>query len=148
MKLASGALSLLIASADAGPATGHPLLAAMLPRPWDFAGYWAVGRLMATGNPVYAPAQVLAMQEAIGWQAPCATLVWYAPWSLPIFWFFGLLPFGLALPLWLLFQSNLGYRTPGMRCRDARMALAATTGAACTPTRSSLALAPSLLTSK
>jgi hypothetical protein len=88
-------------------ASSDAVLSAIVPRPWDFAGYWALGRLIAVGIPSYDPAQVLAMQQAVGWQAPFANLVWYAPWSLPIFWLFGLLPHAFALPLWLLFQIGL-----------------------------------------
>jgi hypothetical protein len=88
-------------------ASSGAILSAMVPRPWDFAGYWTLGRLIATGTPSYDPAQVLALQQGIGWQAPFANLVWYAPWSLPIFWLFGLLPYVVAMPLWLVSQIGL-----------------------------------------
>lgn len=82
-------------------------LSSFLPKVGDFAGYWALGRLMADGAASYDTATVLALQHGIGWGEDYANLVWYAPWSLPIFWLFGLLPVALALPLWLATQVGM-----------------------------------------
>jgi hypothetical protein len=73
----------------------------------DFAGYWALGRLLATGAVHYDGPTVLALQHAIGWRGDYPNFVWYAPWSLPIFWLFGLLPYAAGLTLWLGAQMGL-----------------------------------------
>jgi hypothetical protein len=80
---------------------------AAAPPTGDFAGYWALGRLLGEGAGTYDASTVLALQRSIGWREAYPNLVWYAPWSIPIVWLFSLLPFAWAWPLWLALQMGL-----------------------------------------
>lgn len=77
------------------------------PSPGDFDAYFVLGKHMVEGVPNYDAGSVLAAQQALGRAEDYANLVWYAPHVLPLFCLFGLLPYGLAWPLWLTLQMGL-----------------------------------------
>jgi hypothetical protein len=68
---------------------------------YDFAEYWAAGRLVARGENPYDADRVGQLEQEAGRDGP-ALLMWNPPWTLPL-----VLPFGLLSPhfahlLWLL----------------------------------------------
>jgi hypothetical protein len=68
---------------------------------YDFAEYWAAGRLAARGENPYDPARVGELEREAGRDGE-PLLMWNPPWTLPL-----VVPFGLAPPqaahlLWLL----------------------------------------------
>jgi hypothetical protein len=70
---------------------------------FDFAEYWAAGRLNAHGLNPYDPALVEQLQSELGRTAP-GVLMWNPPWTLPLVMPFGLLDAHTAHLIWLGLQ--------------------------------------------
>jgi hypothetical protein len=68
---------------------------------YDFAEYWAAGRLLAGGENPYDPARVGELEREAGRDGE-PLLMWNPPWTLPLVLPFGLLPARVAHLLWLL----------------------------------------------
>lgn len=67
---------------------------------YDFAEYWAAGRLFAAGANPYDAEQIGSLERAAGRDGD-ALLMWNPPWTLPLVLPFGLLPPRAAHLLWL-----------------------------------------------
>lgn len=67
----------------------------------DFVAYWAAGRLNLTGGNPYGTADLLALQQAVGWTRPDALLMWNPPLILTLVMPFSLFGFATAHALWL-----------------------------------------------
>jgi hypothetical protein len=91
LAIASAGLGLQLASSSRG---------LQLPL-YDFAEYWAAGRLLWRGENPYDPALVGQLEAELGRDGE-PLLMWNPPWTLPFVLPFGLLPPGLAHILWLL----------------------------------------------
>lgn len=76
------------------------------PLPEDFIAYWAVGRLVASGDNPYSLDAMLAVQQSAGYIEERPVMVWYPPWTLPLFVPFGFLPFRIGWLVW--FSLDLG----------------------------------------
>jgi len=70
---------------------------------FDFAEYWAAGRLNAQGLNPYDPILIEQLQRDLGRTAP-GVLMWNPPWTLPIVMPFGLLEAHTAHLIWLALQ--------------------------------------------
>jgi len=70
-------------------------------RPDDFAEYWAASRLLMSGGNPYDAAQLLRLQQGIGWSEPQPVMMWNPPWTLMIVMPFGLLGYPVGRLLWL-----------------------------------------------
>lgn len=72
----------------------------------DFIAYWSAARLLATGENPYDPAALQDLQHQIRpdreQEYGRAFASWNPPWLLAILLSFGLLPFDLAVRLWML----------------------------------------------
>ncbi len=72
----------------------------------DFVAYWSAARLLATGQNPYDPAALLDLQYLTrpdrGQEYGRAFASWNPPWLLAILLLLGLLPFDLAVRLWVL----------------------------------------------
>lgn len=77
------------------------------PIPGDFDAYFVLGKHMVEGAHAYDSAAVMAVQHSLGRVEDYANLVWYSPHVLPLFCLFGLLPYGVAWPAWLVLQMGL-----------------------------------------
>jgi hypothetical protein len=67
---------------------------------YDFAEYWAAGRILSRGENPYDPAGVGQLEAEVGRDGE-PLLMWNPPWTLPFVLPFGLLPAALAHILWL-----------------------------------------------
>ena len=68
----------------------------------DFVEYWSASRLLLSGGNPYAPKELLALQQAVGWRDAVPLIMWNPPWTLSLLLPFGLLEFGLSQFVWLL----------------------------------------------
>src|SRR5258707_7696020 len=67
----------------------------------DFVEYWAAARLNLAGQNPYAGSAVWAVQHDLGFQFQGPVMMYNPPWGLAIALPFGLLPYRVALMLWL-----------------------------------------------
>ena len=67
----------------------------------DFVEYWSASRLLLSGGNPYAPTELLALQQAVGWRGAAPLLMWNPPWTLSLLLPFGLLDFSLSQFVWL-----------------------------------------------
>jgi glycosyl transferase family 87 len=67
----------------------------------DFVEYWSASRLLLSGGNPYAPKELLALQQAVGWRGAAPLLMWNPPWTLSLLLPFGLLDFSLSQFVWL-----------------------------------------------
>ncbi len=75
---------------------------------WDFATYYYAGRAIGRGQNPYDQAVLASLMAADGNLVPSADLPFvYTPLSLPLFSAFSVLPYALAVRLWLLFKVLL-----------------------------------------
>ena len=51
---------------------------------YDFAEYWAAGRVFLSGGNAYDPVQLLEAERLIGWSDKDPIMMWNPPWVLPI----------------------------------------------------------------
>jgi len=70
----------------------------------DFVEYWSASRLLLTGGNPYSPAELLAIQKAVGWSSAAPLIMWNPPWTLSFILPFGLLDFTSGQFVWLLVQ--------------------------------------------
>lgn len=57
----------------------------------DFIEYWSAASLLLNGGNPYSPADLLAIQQSVGWPQSTPLVMWNPPWTLTF-----LLPFGFA----------------------------------------------------
>jgi hypothetical protein len=72
--------------------------------PDDFMSYWAAGHLLWTGGNPYDPQQLLAVEQAVGWERQDPLQVWYPPWALVLFLPFAWMDYAVARTTW--FAAN------------------------------------------
>lgn len=68
----------------------------------DFVEYWSASRLLLSGGNPYAPNELLALQQAVGWRSAAPLVMWNPPWTLSLLLPFGVLDFSLSQFVWLL----------------------------------------------
>lgn len=109
--LRHGARRILLSAALAvvffGPLTALHLMAAEnrqgeITGVRDFVEYWSASRLLLSGGNPYAPQELLALQQTVGWRSAAPLIMWNPPWTLSLLLPFGLLEFGLSQFVWLL----------------------------------------------
>ena len=69
--------------------------------PNDFTVYWAASRLAINGGNPYDAAQLLRVEQAVGWPEPEPGMMWNPPWTLAIIMPFGLLRYPVGCLLWV-----------------------------------------------
>jgi hypothetical protein len=72
----------------------------------DFVEYWGASRLLLTGGNPYSPAELLAVENAVGWSSAQPLIMWNPPWTFPFILPFGLLDFTSGQFVWLLVQVS------------------------------------------
>ena len=88
-------LSMVIASSHVASSTGVPT---------DFVDFWAASRLLVNGGNPFSPAEVLQLQQSVGYREPKPLLMWNPPWTLSFVLPIGFLDYGLGQFVWLLLQ--------------------------------------------
>ena len=88
-------LSMVIASSHVSSSTGVPT---------DFVDFWAASRLLVNGGNPFSPAEVLQLQQSVGYREPKPLLMWNPPWTLSFVLPIGFLDYGLSQFVWLLLQ--------------------------------------------
>ena len=68
----------------------------------DFIEYWSASRLFVSGGNPYSPAELMVLQQRIGWDGTAPLVMWNPPWTLLFTVPFGLLDFTAGQFLWLL----------------------------------------------
>ena len=68
----------------------------------DFIEYWSASRLFASGGNPYSPAELMVLQQQIGWGGAAPLIMWNPPWTLLFTLPFGYLDFTAGQFLWLL----------------------------------------------
>jgi hypothetical protein len=68
----------------------------------DYIAYWSAGRVLAEGGNPYSPRELLAVQQAQGWEDDWPNIMYYPPWALALVLPFGLLPFWVSRLVWLV----------------------------------------------
>lgn len=81
----------------------------MAPQHTDFVEYWAAARLLLAGHNPYSPASMLTTEASTGFQGKQALLMWNPPWSLPFVVPLGLVSYGRASALWMLFSLAITF---------------------------------------
>lgn len=69
--------------------------------PGDFVEYWSAGRVALAGGDPYDPAQLMPIQQQVGWTELEPLMMWNPPWVLPLVAPLGALPFDVARVMWL-----------------------------------------------
>lgn len=73
----------------------------------DFVEYWAAAYLLLTGNNPYAPDQLFALQQAVGWTNEAPLLMWNPPWTLSFILPFGFVSHPTGKFLWLILNFGI-----------------------------------------
>jgi len=68
----------------------------------DFVDFWAASRLLINGGDPFSPAEVLELQQSVGYLEPKPLLMWNPPWTLSFILPIGVLDYGLSQFVWLL----------------------------------------------
>ena len=68
----------------------------------DFIEYWSASRLLASGGNPYSPAELMVLQQSIGWNGASPLIMWNPPWTMLFTLPFGLLNFTAGQFIWLL----------------------------------------------
>src|SRR5262245_29427837 len=71
-----------------------------LPIPYDFAAFWAAGRLNAQGLDPYLASSVRDLQRSVGLD-DTAIIMWNPPWTLSLVMPFGALDLGTSYRAWV-----------------------------------------------
>jgi hypothetical protein len=73
----------------------------------DFIEYWSAARLFITGGNPYSGAEMLRVEQSLGWSSPEALPMLNPPWVLTIFAPLAALPFRTAQILWFIVSAAL-----------------------------------------
>ena len=68
----------------------------------DFVDFWAASRLLINGGNPFSPAEVLELQQSVGFREPKPLLMWNPPWTLSFILPIGILDYGLSQFVWLI----------------------------------------------
>jgi hypothetical protein len=68
----------------------------------DFVDFWAASRLLINGGNPFSPAEVLKLQQSVGYREPKPLLMWNPPWTLSFVLPIGVMDYELSQFLWLL----------------------------------------------
>jgi len=75
--------------------------------PTDFVDFWAASRLLINGGNPFSPAEVLELQQSVGYREPKPLLMWNPPWTLSFILPIGFLDYGLSQFVWLILHVSL-----------------------------------------
>lgn len=71
-------------------------------RTTDFVDFWAASRLLISGGNPFSPAEVLELQQSVGYRDPKPLLMWNPPWTLSFILPIGVLDYELSELVWLV----------------------------------------------
>jgi hypothetical protein len=91
----------VVAVLACGGLIADKLLRGQIPAPYDFAAFWAAGKLNAEGSNPYDGTNVREVQRAVGLK-DTAIMMWNPPWTLTLVMPFGVLPFRTAYGIWVI----------------------------------------------
>lgn len=73
----------------------------------DFLEYWAAGRLNFTGGNPYDPAQMMSLEQSVGWNYDHPLMMLNPPWIFALGMFFGVFSYPVSRFIGFLFQISI-----------------------------------------